>query len=181
VGKSILAAYVAWMALREGRACGVVKVARGVRTEAVLRALAEEAGAELIALYDPSPTEVYYDPDYVKLTETRQVDETLKELGALTAVERRAKILAVFPSGLYNAVLEKAEEPALKLLEKRLEVDLRIAEEFSAYSRRLVGVFPPPVFTLALGGDSASTRLSYWEREFIKTIKPHMIHFYIVF
>jgi len=125
VGKSTLAAYVVWRALREGRAYGVVKVAGGVGTEAVLRALAEEAGAELIALYDPSPTEVYYDPDYVKLTKVQQVGETLKELGALAAVERRVKILAVLPSDLFDAVLKKAEEPALKLLEKRLEVDLR--------------------------------------------------------
>jgi KaiC/GvpD/RAD55 family RecA-like ATPase len=125
VGKSTLAAYVVWRALREGRAYGVVKVASGVGTEAVLRALAEEAGTELIALYDPSPPEVYYDPDYVELTKVQQVDETLKELGALAAVERRVKILAVLPSDLHDAVLKKAEEPALKLLEKRLEVDLR--------------------------------------------------------
>jgi hypothetical protein len=128
VGKSTLAAYVVWRALREGRAYGVVKVAGGVGTEAVLRALADVAGAELIALYDPSPPEVYYDPDYVKLTETRQVGETLKELGKLAAVERRVKVLAVLPSDLYDAVLKKAEEPALKLLEKRLEVDLRDVE-----------------------------------------------------
>jgi hypothetical protein len=128
VGKSTLAAYVVWRALREGRAYGVVKVAGGVGTEAVLRALAEEAGAELIALYDPSPTEVYYDPDYVKLTKVQQVGETLKELGALAAAEKRVKILAVLPSDLYDAVLKKAEEPALKLLEKRLEVDLRDVE-----------------------------------------------------
>ena len=125
VGKSTLAAYVVWKALRGGRAYGVVKVAGGVPTEAVLRALAEGAGAELIALYDPSPPEAYYDPDYVKLTEARQVGEALKELGALAAVERRVKILVVLPGDLYNAVMEKAEEPARKLLEKRLEVDLR--------------------------------------------------------
>jgi len=125
VGKSTLAAYVVWRALREGRAYGVVKVAGGVGTEAALRTLAEEAGAELIALYDPSPPEVYYDPDYVKLTEARQVSETLKELGALAAVEKRVKILAVLPSDLYDAVLKKAEEPASELLERRLEVDLR--------------------------------------------------------
>ena len=139
VGKSTLAAYVVWRALREGRPYGVVKVAGGVGTEAVLRALAEEAGAELIALYDPSPTEVYYDPDYVKLTETQQVNEALKELGALTAVERRVKILAVLPSDLYDAVLKKAEEPASKLLEKRLEVDLRdtkfLADVIYEYSK----------------------------------------------
>jgi hypothetical protein len=40
---------VAWRALREGRVCGVVKVAGGVPTEAVLRALAEEAGRILSA------------------------------------------------------------------------------------------------------------------------------------
>ncbi len=125
VGKSTLAAYVVWRALREGRAYGVVKVAGGVGTEAVLRALADVAGAELIALYDPSPPEVYYDPDYVKLTKVQQVGETLKELGKLAAAEKRVKILAVLPSDLYDAVLKKAEEPALKLLEKRLEVDLR--------------------------------------------------------
>jgi len=139
VGKSTLAAYVVWSALREGRAYGVVKVAGGVGTEAVLRALAEEAGAELIALYDPSPTEVYYDPDYVKLTEARQVGETLKELGALAAVERRVKVLAVLPSDLYDAVLKKAEKSASKLLEKMLEVDLRdvkfLADVIYEYSK----------------------------------------------
>ena len=139
VGKSTLAAYVVWKALRGGRAYGVVKVAGGVGTEAVLRALAEEAGAELIALYDPSPPEAYYDPDYVKLTETRQVGEALKELGALAAVERRVKVLAVLPRDLYGAVLKKAEEPALKLLEKRLEVDLRnvrfLADVVHEYSK----------------------------------------------
>ncbi|NAZ32812.1 MAG: hypothetical protein GU356_00710, partial [Pyrobaculum sp.] len=139
VGKSTLAAYVVWRALREGRAYGVVKVAGGVGTEAVLRALAEEAGAELIALYDPSPTEVYYDPDYVKLTEARQVGETLKELGALAAVERRVKVLAVLPSDLYDAVLKKAEKSASKLLEKMLEVDLRdvkfLADVIYEYSK----------------------------------------------
>ena len=35
------------------------------------------------------------------------------------------------------------------------------------------------LFTLVLA--SVSMRLSYGERDFIKTIKPHMIHFYIVF
>jgi hypothetical protein len=139
VGKSTLAAYVVWKALRGGRAYGVVKVAGGVGTEAVLRALAEEAGAELIALYDPSPPEVYYDPDYVKLTKAQQVGETLKELGALAAVERRVKVLAVLPRDLYGAVLKKAEEPALKLLEKRLEVDLRdvrfLADVVHEYSK----------------------------------------------
>jgi hypothetical protein len=44
-----LTAYVAWKALRDGRVCGVVKVAGGVPTEAVLRALAEEAGRILSA------------------------------------------------------------------------------------------------------------------------------------
>ncbi len=139
VGKSTLAAYVVWRALREGRAYGVVKVAGGVGTEAVLRALADVAGAELIALYDPSPTEVYYDPDYVKLTKVQQVGETLKELGKLAAAERRVKILAVLPSDLYDAVLKKAEEPALKLLEKMLEVDLRdvkfLADVIYKYSK----------------------------------------------
>jgi len=139
VGKSTLAAYVIWRALREGRAYGVVKVAGGVGTEAVLRALADVAGAELIALYDPSPTEVYYDPDYVKLTKVQQVSETLKELGALAAVERRVKILAVLPSDLYDAVLKKAEKSASKLLEKMLEVDLRdvkfLADVIYEYSK----------------------------------------------
>ncbi|MFP3252025.1 MAG: hypothetical protein RXO32_09915 [Thermoproteus sp.] len=139
VGKSTLAAYVVWKALRGGRAYGVVKVAGGVGTEAVLRALAEEAGAELIALYDPSPPEVYYDPDYVKLTKAQQVGEALKELGALAAVERRVKVLAVLPGDLYGAVLEKAEKPASELLKKRLEVDLRdvrfLADVVHEYSK----------------------------------------------
>ncbi|NAZ33301.1 MAG: hypothetical protein GU356_03265, partial [Pyrobaculum sp.] len=139
VGKSTLAAYVVWKALRGGRAYGVVKVAGGVGTEAVLRALAEEAGAELIALYDPSPPEAYYDPDYVKLTKAQQVGEALKELGALAAAERRVKILVVLPGDLYNAVMEKADEPASELLEKRLEVDLRdvrfLADVVHEYSK----------------------------------------------
>jgi hypothetical protein len=139
VGKSTLAAYVVWKALRGGRAYGVVKVAGGVGTEAVLRALAEEAGAELIALYDPSPPEVYYDPDYVKLTKAQQVGEALKELGALAAAERRVKVLAVLPGDLYGAVLEKAEKPASELLKKRLEVDLRdvrfLADVVHEYSK----------------------------------------------
>jgi len=42
-----------------------------------------------------------------------------------------------------------------------------------------VGVENPSLFTLVLA--SASMRLTYGERDLIKTIKPHVIHFYIVF
>jgi hypothetical protein len=42
-----------------------------------------------------------------------------------------------------------------------------------------VGVEKPSLFMLVLA--STSTRLTYGERDLIKTIKLHVIHFYIVF
>jgi hypothetical protein len=42
-----------------------------------------------------------------------------------------------------------------------------------------VGLENLPLFMLVLA--SVSMRLSHWERHFTKTIKLHVIHFYIVF
>jgi hypothetical protein len=149
VGKSALAAYAVWLALRDGFADAAVRVSGMERGKILkLKRLAENVSrGRFIAVYDPSPLEAYYEPGaYAR--EVREaferssvgsflVEETLRELLALKGVER-VNLLVVLPDDIYRSVIERNPELRSELERYTLRVDLRdlrfLEEVVRAYS-----------------------------------------------
>jgi hypothetical protein len=136
VGKSALAAYAVWLALRDGFADAAVRVSGMERGESLkLKRLAENVGrGRFIAVYDPSPLQAYYEPGAFA-REVREaferssvgsflVEETLRELLALKGVER-VSVLVVLPDDIYRSLIERNPELEGKLERYTLRVDLR--------------------------------------------------------
>ncbi|MCC6004956.1 MAG: hypothetical protein LM590_11525, partial [Thermofilum sp.] len=149
VGKSALAAYAVWLALRDGFADAAVRVSGMERGESLkLKRLAENVSrGRLIAVYDPSPLHAYYEPG-AYAHEVREaferssvgsflVEETLRELLALKGVERM-NVLVVLPDDIYQSLIERNPELKDKLKRYTLRVDLRdpqfLEEVVKAYS-----------------------------------------------
>ena len=149
VGKSVLAAYAVWLALRDGFADAVARVSGVERGESLkLKWLAERVDrGRFIAVYDPSPLPAYYKPGaYAR--EVREaferssvgsflVEETLRELLSLKGVER-VSVLVVLPDDVYRSVIERNPELKDELERYTLRADLRdlqfLEEVIKAYS-----------------------------------------------
>ena len=149
VGKSVLAAYAVWLALRDGFADAVARVSGVERGESLkLKWLAERVDrGRFIAVYDPSPLPAYYKPGAFA-REVREaferssvgsflVEETLRELLSLKGVER-VSVLVVLPDDVYRSVIERNPELKDELERYTLRADLRdlqfLEEVIKAYS-----------------------------------------------
>ena len=131
VGKSTLAAYAVWLALRGGvvsYAARIQKMERGQRVllRNVLDAVEE---GRLIAVFDPSPLEFYVEPGaYAETTQeaAAAASATLEELLKFAEENRRqGLVLAVIPDDLYNALDDEVKKRAERHV---LPLDLRDAE-----------------------------------------------------
>jgi hypothetical protein len=131
VGKSTLAAYAVWLALRGGvvsYAARIQKMERGQRVllRNVLDAVEE---GRLVAVFDPSPLEFYIEPG--AYAETTQVavaaaSATFEELLKFAEENRgQGLVLAVIPDDLYNALDDEVKKRAERYV---LPLDLRDAE-----------------------------------------------------
>ncbi|MCC6051581.1 MAG: hypothetical protein LM580_12785, partial [Thermofilum sp.] len=149
VGKSALAAYAVWLALRDGFADAAVRVSGMERGESLkLKRLTESVDrGRLIAVYDPSPLHAYYEPGAYAHEVRRAferssvggflVEETLRELLSLKGVER-VNLLVVLPDDIYQSLIERNPELKGELERYTLRVDLRdplfLEEVVKAYS-----------------------------------------------
>jgi len=131
VGKSTLAAYAAWLALRGGvvsYAARIQKMERGQRVllRGVLDAVEE---GRLVAVFDPSPLEFYIEPGaYAETTQAAAAAApvTLEELLKFAEENRgQAMVLAVIPDDLYNALDGEVKKRTERYV---LPLDLRDAE-----------------------------------------------------
>jgi len=131
IGKSTLAAYAAWLALRGGvvsYAARIQKMERGQRVllRNVLDAVEE---GRLVAVFDPSPLEFYIEPG--AYAETARVAAaaapvTLEELLKFAEENRgRGLVLAVIPDDLYDALDGEVKKRAERYV---FPLDLRDAE-----------------------------------------------------
>lgn len=149
VGKSALAAYAVWLALRVRFADAAVRVSGIEKGESLkLKRLTESVDrGRFIAVYDPSPLQAYYEPgayahEVRKAFERSSVgsflvEETLRELLTLKGVER-ASVLVVLPDDIYQSMIERNPELKSELERYTLRVDLRdpqfLEEVVKAYS-----------------------------------------------
>ncbi|PLC67017.1 hypothetical protein B7L68_01325 [Thermoproteus sp. CP80] len=131
VGKSTLAAYAAWLALRggvAGYAARIQKMERGQRVALrdVLDAVEE---GRLVAVFDPSPLEFYIEPGaYAGATQeaAAAAPATLEELLKFAEENRgRGLVLAVIPDDLYEELDGEVKRRAEGYV---LPIDLRDAE-----------------------------------------------------
>jgi hypothetical protein len=131
VGKSTLAAYAAWLALRGGvvgYAARIQKMERGQRVllRDVLDAVEE---GRLVAVFDPSPLEFYIEPGaYAETTQeaAAAASVTLEELLKFAEENRgQGLVLAVIPDDLYDALDGEVKKRAERYV---LPLDLRDAE-----------------------------------------------------
>jgi len=131
VGKSTLAAYAAWLALRGGvvsYAARIQKMERGQRVllRGVLDAVEE---GRLVAVFDPSPLEFYIEPGaYAETTQAAAAAApvTLEELLKFAEENRgQGLVLAVIPDDLYDALDGEVKKRAERYV---LTLDLRDAE-----------------------------------------------------
>ncbi|MFZ8841202.1 MAG: hypothetical protein ACO2PM_20235 [Pyrobaculum sp.] len=126
VGKSTLAAYVAWLALWRGAADAVVSAGE-VKTglASALENLQKNTGRRFLLLYDPVPVTAYYEPHAVRAEVKRDGEETwLAVEEALSAAKRGVMALVVLPDELYRGLPPKAKETLEKYVVKAVLKDV---------------------------------------------------------
>ncbi len=131
IGKSTLAAYVAWRAASDltTYVMRIWEVEKDQRSDLnnALRALGDK---KLLVIFDPTPLEIYKEPGARAKTARKAVSETSTALEELLkfAEENRGRglVLAVMPDDLYDGLDEKVKKMAEKYL---YPLDLR-EEEF---------------------------------------------------
>jgi len=121
IGKSTLAAYVAWLALLRGWVDAIIHVAKlDVGEASKLRNFVEltlspalskgSLKGRFIVLYDPSPLHAYYElgafPEEMRKA-VEAVERTLRELLKLAKSGNNVCVLAVLPSDLYESLSQK--------------------------------------------------------------------------
>jgi hypothetical protein len=131
VGKSTLAAYVAWLALWRGAADAVVS-AEEVKTGLVsaLENLQRHTGRRFLLLYDPVPVAAYYESRAVgeeAEKEKERVRRAVEE--ALCAAGRGVKALVVLPDELYRDLSPEAKEALEKYVVKAVLNDVEFLHE----------------------------------------------------
>jgi len=131
VGKSTLAAYVAWLALWRGEADAVVSAGE-VKTgfASALENLQRYTGRRFLLLYDPVPVTAYYEPSAVgeeaekeKARVRRAVEEALRAAGS------GVKTLVVFPDELYRDLPPVAKQAVEKYVVKAVLNDVEFLHE----------------------------------------------------
>jgi hypothetical protein len=131
VGKSTLAAYAAWLALRGGVVSYAARIQKMERSQRVLlrNVLDAVKGGRLVAVFDPSPLEFYIEPGaYAGTTQeaAAAASATLEELLKFAEENRgRGLVLAVIPDDLYDALDGEVKERAERYV---ITLDLRDAE-----------------------------------------------------
>jgi tetratricopeptide (TPR) repeat protein len=131
VGKSALAAYVAWLALWRGAADAVVS-AEEVKTgfASALENLQNNTGRRFLLLYDPVPVTAYYEPSAVgeeAEKEKERVRRAVEE--ALRAAGKGVKTLVVLPDELYRDLPPEAKEALEKYVVKAVLNDVEFLHE----------------------------------------------------
>jgi len=131
VGKSTLAAYAAWLALRGGVASYAARIQKMEKGQRMLLRNVLDAVEEgrLVAVFDPSPLEFYIEPGaYAETTQAAAsaASATLEELLKFAEENRgRGLVLAVIPDDLYDALDGEVKKRAERYV---LPLDLRDAE-----------------------------------------------------
>ena len=131
VGKSTLAAYVAWLALWRGAADAVVSAGE-VKTgfASALENLQKDTGRRFLLLYDPVPVTAYYEPRAVgeeAEKEKERVRRAVEE--ALSAAGSGVKALVVLPDELYRGLPPEAKEALEKYVVKAVLNDVEFLHE----------------------------------------------------
>jgi hypothetical protein len=98
VGKSALALYCAWLALRRGLAPALLRAERLAAGSTLISKIAGEAGGKLLVLYDPSPLRAGYEPVVAGGEGGGDLERALRVLLRL-AGEGRVAAIAVLPEG----------------------------------------------------------------------------------
>ncbi len=131
VGKSTLAAYVAWLSLWRGAADAVVS-AEEVKTgfASSLENLQRYTGRRFLLLYDPVPVTAYYEPramgeeaEKEKERMRRAVEEAVRAAGG------GAKALVVLPDKLYRDLLSETKEAVEKYVVNAVLNDVEFLHE----------------------------------------------------
>jgi hypothetical protein len=125
IGKSALAAYMVWQALRGGFADSVALPEESPGFEDLLD-IVEKGG--FLALYDPSPLKAYYKPEYAgkEVSGTvEDVEEILEQLFELAESGNRVSVLAVLPRDIYQSLTERNPRLGSKIERLILRVNLR--------------------------------------------------------
>jgi len=138
IGKSTLAWYCAWLALKRGVVDAILYTNKLTKTHLHLIDLVNKAGGKrFLVLYDPSPPRAYYKPKYAgKVRKAVEgAEETLDELLDLARKEERVMVLAVLPEDVYRSL---SAELRSDIKRSTLRVDLRdsrfLGEVVKAYS-----------------------------------------------
>jgi hypothetical protein len=98
VGKSALALYCAWLALKRGLALALLRAERLAAGSTLISKIAGEAGGRLLVLYDPSPLRAGYEPVVAGGEGGGDLERALRVLLRL-AGEGRVAAIAVLPEG----------------------------------------------------------------------------------
>jgi len=139
VGKSTLALYCAWLALRREAVGAILYTSRLAGSLLDLMDLVRIAGGgKFLVLYDPSPLRAYYKPEYAGegvLGAVESAEATLSVLLDLAEKEKRVIVLAVLPEDVYHRL---SAELRSGLERFTLHIDLRdiqfLGEVVKAYS-----------------------------------------------
>ena len=125
IGKSALAAYVVWKALRNGFVDSVALPEESPGFEDLLDIV--EKG-RFLALYDPSPLKAYYKPEYAgkEVSGTvEEVEEVLGQLFELAESGNRVSVLVVLPRDIYQCLIKRNPKLRSKIRRFILRVNLR--------------------------------------------------------
>jgi KaiC/GvpD/RAD55 family RecA-like ATPase len=126
VGKSTLAAYVAWLALWRGAADAVVSAGE-VKTgfASSLENLQRYTGRRFLLLYDPVPVTAYYEPSAVGEEAEKEKERVRRAVGeALRAAGSGVKTLVALPDELYRDLPPEAKETLEKYVVKAVLKDV---------------------------------------------------------
>jgi len=131
IGKSTLAAYVAWLSLWRGAADAVVS-AEEVKTgfASSLENLQRYTGRRFLVLYDPIPLTAYYEPRAMGEEAEKEKERMRRAVEeALCAAGGGAKALVVLPDKLYRDLPPETKEAVEKYVVEAVLNDVEFLHE----------------------------------------------------